>query len=463
MYMAQFIKTAALIRLKKIPEAKKELEFFDQHTNHRQDANLSVRYQTLLGNYYLATKNEASSKKHYDSALAVISRNAFPELLIIVYNDMAMAYYAQGNMVKAYDCYKKYNWQLSLFYTGENITKLANLEGLITLEDSKDEIKHLSNENKLKALMLAHEQVLSKTLVSQNLLKDSILNKEKLLRDALTRENNYRREKLNDEQQLGNVVKRELLLQEDKLANEQKLRVTLLSGLALLIALGAIILFLYQEQKRKNLIIQKQADDLQTLMKEIHHRVKNNLQIISSLLDLQALSMKDKQAAAAVREGKMRVQSMALIHQNLYNDGNIKGIIIEDYIHNLVENLFQSYNIQPQNIKLVTDIAPLNLDVDTVIPLGLIINELISNSLKYAFKGRDKGEILVSLKEKDKCLELIVKDNGGGFPPNWNQANSQTFGYNLISAFAQKLKAKLEINNEKGACIVMNITRYKMA
>jgi two-component system, sensor histidine kinase PdtaS len=136
---------------------------------------------------------------------------------------------------------------------------------------------------------------------------------------------------------------------------------------------------------------------------------------------------------------------------------------MEGYIKNLVENLFNSYNIQKDKIRLITDIDYLNLDVDTVIPIGLIISELISNSLKYAFKNKEQGEIYVVLKENKQQLELQVKDNGCGFPPNWNRTQSNSFGFNLIKAFAQKLKAKLDIYNDGGACISINISRYKRA
>jgi len=201
----------------------------------------------------------------------------------------------------------------------------------------------------------------------------------------------------------------------------------------------------------------------EALLKEVHHRVKNNLQVISSLLDLQSMSIKDKQAAGAVKEGKMRVQSMALIHQNLYSEGNIKGIVMEDYIKKLAENLFHSYNIRKDKIQLIMDVDDLNLDVDTVIPLGLIMNELITNSLKYAFKEQDHGEICVSLRENNKRLELLVRDNGCGFPPHLNQIKNNSFGFSLVNAFAQKLKAKLDIYNNGGACVAMNILRYKRA
>jgi two-component sensor histidine kinase len=461
MYMAKFSKISSLIRLRKMKQAGDELAFFQRNKNHLQDANLQLRYHTLLGNYYLAMDQEPVSKLHYDSARAVINDYEFPELLIILFSNISESYYDKGDIKKAYEYAQQYNRQLSEFYTGDNLINLANLEELVSLEASKDEIRHLNSENKLKALLLAREQAMRKNLAWENLLKDSILTKEKLLNEALARENNYKQEKLGDEKKLSTSIQRENQLQKEKLSNEKNLRAYLLSGLFLFIALGTVIFMMYRKQRKKSSIIQKQADDLQTLMKEIHHRVKNNLQVISSLLDLQSISIKDQQASGAVREGKLRVQSMALIHQNLYNDGNIKGILMEDYINNLVENLFQSYNIQKNKICLVTDIDHLNLDVDTVIPLGLILNELISNSLKYAFKEKEQGEIFIALKQREKKLELLVKDNGCGFPPTWTQSQNNSFGYSLINAFAKKLKASLEVYNNYGACISMNITKYK--
>ena len=134
---------------------------------------------------------------------------------------------------------------------------------------------------------------------------------------------------------------------------------------------------------------------------------------------------------------------------------------MEDYIKTLSENLFSSYNVDPENIKLETDIDQLNLDVDTMIPLGLIINELVSNSLKYAFNG--KGKLFISLKEKEDCLHLLVRDDGTGFPSKTDQDKKQSFGLQLIAAFAQKLKAKLELYNDHGAVVYMIIKKYKLA
>lgn len=336
---------------------------------------------------------------------------------------------------------------------------LLNAENLLR----EKEIILLNTKDSLNAGKLQQANMLRERLVIENQLKDSILQNEIANNKLMSNENELKSQQLNNEKLLKASLNREGFLKDSQLQKEKRLRWLLSAGSTLLLLSGAVIFLLYKKQRSKNSIIQKQADDMQVLMKEIHHRVKNNLQVISSLLDLQSLSIKDEQASGAVKEGKLRVQSMALIHQNLYSEGNIKGILMEDYIKKLVENLFHSYNIKADKIKLVTDIDHLNLDVDTVIPLGLILNELISNSLKYAFHEQENGEIFVALKENQKQLRLQVKDNGCGFPPNLNKIKQESFGYNLIEAFSQKLKAKLDIYNDKGACVAMSISRYKIA
>ena len=259
------------------------------------------------------------------------------------------------------------------------------------------------------------------------------------------------------------ATSRENILKANELAKEKKTRRIMLAGSAILLLAGGIIFYQYRRQKAKSRIIQKQSDNLQVLMKEIHHRVKNNLQVISSLLDLQSLTIADSQASEAVKEGKNRVQSMALIHQNLYSEDNIKGIKAKAYISNLLQSLCDSYNINNDKVKLNTEIDDLNLDVDTMIPLGLVMNELVSNSLKYAFKDGRNGELNIILREEPQHLLLRVSDNGTGYPEGVNAKDSKSFGMKMIRAFAQKLKAKLDIYNNDGAVVQMEITKYNLA
>jgi two-component sensor histidine kinase len=445
---------------------EKKVTFMQAVKNELQRRRSPVN--AAFANNYIASFYEKANQP--DSALKYIREN---QRLFEQDKDFGNLY---TNTRIAYNLLKKAGREEAaiaeadkLFSLKDSIIKLQQRETVLELEtryesEKKErDIALLSTENRLNSLRLSKEMEIKKALLRQNELKDSVVIREKEYNKLLGNENDLRRSQLENEQALKAAIQQADTLKGDQLVKEKKIRWQLLSGSFLLLLCGVMIFFLYRKQRMKNRVIQKQSDDLQVLMKEIHHRVKNNLQVISSLLDLQSLSIKDKQAAGAVREGKIRVQSMALIHQNLYSEGNIKGIVMEDYIKSLVENLFNSYNIQENKIRLVTDIDHLNLDVDTVIPLGLIVNELISNSLKYAFRGKEQGEIYVTLKEQEQQLQLKVKDNGCGFPANWNKTQSNSFGYNLIKAFAQKLKARLDIYNDEGACVSMSITRYKMA
>lgn len=213
----------------------------------------------------------------------------------------------------------------------------------------------------------------------------------------------------------------------------------------------------------QNAIIEKSLAEKEFLMKEIHHRVKNNLQVVSSLLKLQSHYIKDEQAQEAVRDSRNRVQSMALIHQNLYQDDNLTGIDVQEYISKLCENLFQSYNIHPYRIKLIKEIEPLNLDVDTVVPVGLILNELVTNSLKYGFPGEKEGAIKIIVKEDNGILKLKVYDNGVGLPDDFHIKFKETFGHKMIQTFIQKMKGELKTYSEEGTKVEITITNYKPA
>ncbi|MBK7289194.1 MAG: tetratricopeptide repeat protein [Chitinophagaceae bacterium] len=211
----------------------------------------------------------------------------------------------------------------------------------------------------------------------------------------------------------------------------------------------------------QNTIIEKSLKEKEILMKEIHHRVKNNLQVVSSLLKLQSHYIKDEQAQEAVKDSRNRVQSMALIHQNLYQEDNLTGIDVNDYISKLCENLFESYNIHPTRIKLIKEIQSLNLDVDTVVPLGLILNELITNSLKYGFPGEKTGAVKIILKEENNTLYLKVFDNGVGLPDDFQKKYEATFGYRMINDFIQKLKGELKTFTDDGTKVEIAIKNYK--
>ena len=181
-------------------------------------------------------------------------------------------------------------------------------------------------------------------------------------------------------------------LKDLKLAQASRIRLGLVLGIILLGIIAALVWRNSIIRKRsnadlrqKNKIIEDNLHEKEILLREIHHRVKNNLQIISSLLSLQSRNVDDSAVKDAMKAGQNRVHSMALIHQNLYQEGDLIGVNTRDYITKLTTSLWHSYNIEEERISLITDIDPLRLDVDIMIPVGLILNELISNALKYAF------------------------------------------------------------------------------
>jgi two-component sensor histidine kinase len=154
------------------------------------------------------------------------------------------------------------------------------------------------------------------------------------------------------------------------------------------------------------------------------------------------------------------VKAMAIIHQNLYVEGNIAGIDMHEYIEKLINNLFSSYNIDEANIQLKMEVDPIQLEIDYLIPIGLILNELISNALKYAFKGREKGTLEVTLHTWQNKLILQVKDDGIGMPNEIDFKHLSTMGYQLIDSFIKKLKAELYIDGTNGTTITLIIPNY---
>lgn len=212
----------------------------------------------------------------------------------------------------------------------------------------------------------------------------------------------------------------------------------------------------------QNSIIQKALNEKDILLREIHHRVKNNLQLVSSLLTLQSRSIEDQEAITAINEGKARVRSMALIHQDLYVGEHLTGVKAQTYLEKLTTELFNTYNIDQSKIKLDLVIQDLEIDVDTIVPLGLIINELVTNSLKYAFANQDGGNLSVSLKEEDNQLKLKVADDGSGYDPN--NIRDKAFGTTLMDALTQQLSgSKIIESSPQGTEVIIAFSDYKVA
>jgi len=294
-------------------------------------------------------------------------------------------------------------------------------------------------------------------------------NKWMSIRDTIYNERiesnrNELREKYETEQKEkeNQLLKAEGEVKDLQLTRVQQRQSLFIIGLLSLLIISALLFCLFKNnQKQKNQLhytnqlLQQSLSEKESLLREIHHRVKNNLQMISSLLSLQGRRLNEKEGKAAFKASQSRIQSMALIHEKLYQYNDLSAVDLGTYLEGLTQQILDAYQVDKKQIQLKLDIKKASLDVDQLIPIGLIINELVCNSLKYAFPNEQKGEVKISFDKSDKNWILAVADNGVGMIEREEDASS--FGMKLIHIFAKKLQAKLNILKQEGTAIQLTI------
>lgn len=201
--------------------------------------------------------------------------------------------------------------------------------------------------------------------------------------------------------------------------------------------------------------LQREIAEKELLLKEIHHRVKSNMQLISSMLSIQESQIKDESARKVFREGWSRIRFMALVHEKLYHSDDFTRINFAEFTKSLLNDILGIYNVSPDTINLKIGIKNVYLDINLAIPCGLIINELVSNSLRYGFREQKKGEIIVEFESKNSIYELRVGDNGKGFPKYLDFRNAESLGLQLVRLLCKKINASIELDRSKG-------TRFKI-
>jgi PAS domain S-box-containing protein len=212
-------------------------------------------------------------------------------------------------------------------------------------------------------------------------------------------------------------------------------------------ALGRDITELKQAEGR----LKASAREKEVMLQEIHHRVKNNLQIMMSLLDLQSQYVDDERYFGVLKDAEHRILSMALVHEQLYQSENFAEIQAGQYVEELVEDLFYSFETLEDHVNLAIDVEDTAFGITTAVPLGLLINELVTNSLKHAFGENRDGEIRISLKAIDEnAFELQVADNGVGFPPGTDWRSSDSFGLYLVGSLVDQLHGEMDLDTTRG-------------
>ena len=214
------------------------------------------------------------------------------------------------------------------------------------------------------------------------------------------------------------------------------------------------------EKKKSNDEIVESLKEKEVMLKEIHHRVKNNLQIISSILNLQSSFVNDENTLEILQESRNRIRSMAIIHENLYRTEDFSSINFADYLYNLVTNLIASYRIQ-EEIHLDAKVEEIDLILDQAIPCGLLVNELITNSLKYAWGPESEGTIRMELKQSGSRVTLIIADDGKGLPNSFDDMSSDTLGLQLVVTLVEQLDGELIVNSDNGTEYLINFDNLK--
>ena len=219
------------------------------------------------------------------------------------------------------------------------------------------------------------------------------------------------------------------------------------------------------ELRQTNEKLKFSLNEKDILLKEVHHRVKNNLNVIISLLSLQSKAFDNPEVLQVFENSKNRIYSIALVHEQLYQSQNFSKIKCEDYIKQLVTSLFYFYSDTYNQVDLIFDIDSTYLKVETAIPCGMIINEIVTNSFKYAFKDQQRGEIKISLKaDSPQKYNLMIHDNGIGFPENFNWEETQSLGLNLVKLLSRQLDGSIQLETDGvgvGFHLIFHELRYK--
>jgi len=249
--------------------------------------------------------------------------------------------------------------------------------------------------------------------------------------------------------------------QESQIERQRTIRNLIIIISVLLLLLVALFYKALQNKFKINRLLRKQNEEKEFLLKEIHHRVKNNLEIVSSLLSLQTAQIEDQNILNAMEESQHRVQSMSMIHQKLYMGQNLAAVEMKDYFNNLSEYIVDAFGVDEQ---VTVDVAmdKFELDVDMAIPIGLIVNELLTNSLKYAFPDKQKGTIRLSLMEKGNILQLDVVDDGIGMNGT-DEVQGTGFGSQLIQLLTKQLDGKMVLNTKQGTSVSIQFQLSKAA
>jgi two-component sensor histidine kinase len=314
--------------------------------------------------------------------------------------------------------------------------------------------------NKYNKIRLTNYELLAKHFKSTNQADSAVIFLE---RAAALRDTIYNETKQNEftlvETRFKTSLKEETIGLQQELIKEKNQLIFWMTILLLgFLILSAILMVVYRLLRQNKRNLEAALLEKETLLREIHHRVKNNLQVISSLLNMHVRKVTDPESKKILEEGSERLLAMAIIHKNLYPHSDLSSISLKDYLSTLCKQLLENYALKHQEVKLNLELEDLSVDIDKLIPIGLIVNELLSNSMKHAFEEGKEGVIAVRLMQQDAAnIQLLISDNGKGVDPDRMMEKSGSLGMKLVKIFSDKLNTRLEFNTLEGTTIKLII------
>lgn len=478
-----------------------------------------------MGNIYQMTKSHEKALEYFQRSINILVKNENYTMAIVNCDNMANSYRNLGEFTKAKEVLKQgrkygrlagdsssiatnYDINSALFLATKEYEKskrcldraweiqneLGNGFALIQLKGhfvdyyeltsdfekmkrSSEELLEMSQDNNVIKYKLIALKKLSRALDSLGVI-DEAYNYSKqyhALNDSVNKAI-YSEKTAKLEAEFNDAGQKREILQlktENDLALEKQRRKSLANNVlgagiaASIIAMMLLGYLIYKLRKSKYRTelqkseLEKSDKEKALLLKELHHRVKNNLQIVSSLLKMQGQAVKDEQAQLAIREGQNRVDAMAMIHKHLYTADELTTVDISSYLERLIRSLAYSYGFNKGRFQLQVDISKEPVDVDVAIPLGLIVNELASNSFKHAFADVELAEMSIALHLDDDKINLELLDNGKGLPEGFKVEDSSSFGLELVQALVSQLKGSIQYHNRKGAFFTVEIQPSK--
>lgn len=464
--------------------------------NFEKSLDLALKYKNI-GDINTITYNLASlycQKKNYRAALRTLKRTEknYPPtdentkvrqlfMFVVCYSMLKQTHKAEPYYTELLKKYKESETGLSYKLTGiiiylqqsgqaektyaylEKFRELAKKSNQLIFYSQIELLSYQSDHaNKKYESAIQH-------LKQHQVFRDSIFNMEKL-KQSKALELQFETEKKDKNIKL---LTHQRKLQEAKIENEKVIRYVFIGSL---LALVLFLIFLYNSfrvKKRKNeelelkrKQIDEQNDQLKKLLsekewllKEIHHRVKNNLQIVISLLNTQSAYLDNEDALMAIQNSQHRMHAMSLIHQKLYQSDNLSMIDMSWYIYELITYIKECYSSE-KNINFVLDTENIFLDVAQAVPMGLIVNEAVNNTVKYAFPTDTKGEVNISFKNTGKeFYQLIISDNGVGLPEDFDIDETESLGMNLMRGLADQLDGTFALENKNGLKITVTFKK----